>query len=908
MEIKVDDTFIDSAILTYNNANTFTSETPFKLYADVLNDNVVYVPEGSSSSNVDFSKLKYGFKWNTGNEFTTQTLTTEFSVQDSSGISLDGLYSFNANESGSGGLVFKNFPRVGTDGGILVKMRIFSGSMENFNIHYMWDDFSGIFKQTQNENLSAEIYFKIYGLKLTIVANTQTQNVGNLGSTVDILSDSSTAESELFNVKIEPASSSNGSATRSIDNLQKILTTYLDKDYLFEKTATALAWQEGKALKYAKDFVNSEDVIFRFYVGSNSAANALKISVPVEGATNQYTQVASYTHTFISPYVVDFVTDFEMPSSNVTFANASYVGMCYDESGNALTDSDADPNEGKVGSLTQARIDKIKNISITIDDISSLNSYGVANPIIVNSDNTLTFKVVPVQSYTAVLSFKLTTNTDEVIERKVEITVTNKFTNNDLSIGTKVDAVEGQTDEYYYINAGFTNIYSVAINGETIISKGIVVSGALAENLVNIADNGVTITFADIYDSSVAQVDRINANTHMKNTSWNTTSKAFTIYSDDLKDQKSVVITLVFTFNDGGKYIYEKTIVVMPNIQVEIAIDSIKEGDEINLLNCFKKGGEVLDLYTDYDQTKVDNTKAYCKNSFNIDTQNVFVDSQYEDIYAVSVKSGAYNACGGLTTIGFYYIVNNKSDVYTLYFEFDVLILRQRFTQNDFSVVTKKEGSTPAEISNYIVAGKEYSVSNGGIVLSGALLDNIANITSINISYADNYDELVPIKDRVEAEKHMINTLWANQNFSLSSSGLSKQKTVVVTIEFTFGRGIIYTFKKELTIEPNIEIKFEKTTVNQSEKINLLQMFTKGNEQIDILSNYDKEATDNTQKYCPASFEIDESKFTIESYDNEYRLVVKEVTGLTTIGFYYIVNNNISAYTLYFKFNVEIVA
>ena len=158
-----------------------------------------------------------------------------------------------------------------------------------------------------------------------------------------------------------------------------------------------------------------------------------------------------------------------MPSKNVAFANASYVGMCYDENGNALTDSDANLSEGKVGSLTQARIDKIKNISITVDDISSLNAYGITNPIVVNSDNTLTFKVVPVQSYTAVLSFKLTTNTDEVIERKVEITVTNKFADDDLLIGTKVDAVEGQNDEYYYITAGLTNIYSVGIDLEKVV-------------------------------------------------------------------------------------------------------------------------------------------------------------------------------------------------------------------------------------------------------------------------------------------------------------------------------------------------------------------------------------------------------------------------------------------------------
>ena len=156
---------------------------------------------------------------------------------------------------------------------------------------------------------------------------------------------------------------------------------------------------------------------------------------------------------------------------------------------------------------------------------------------------------------------------------------------------------------------------------------------------------------------------------------WNNETKNVKLSSDDLKDEKTIVVTISSVFVDGGKFVYQKEIVVRPNIVVTFTKTSLVEGEEINLLDFFEENGQKLDISETYDYNQPDKTLNYCKSSFVVDTKNAFTDTSElygNTTYAISVKYGAASTCGGKTSIGFYYIVNNS---YTLYFEFDVNIV-----------------------------------------------------------------------------------------------------------------------------------------------------------------------------------------------------------------------------------------
>ncbi|MBQ9793158.1 MAG: hypothetical protein IJW32_05450 [Clostridia bacterium] len=434
LDVAIEDKTIQTAKIVYG--TTENSETkPLDAKAYVQNQEVLWY-------DINFEdNLKYYFGYSQdATEGITDSMTYDISVVDSSKVVLTNLYSFRINSTGKGGLVLKNFPvnlnESGVNQGVLLKITVYSLGVHDFNSHYAWNSELANFVQTQNSNLSADLYIRVYGLELNIEAN-KPEVFGIKDKEEEIGTDTAgipfIGTAGLFKVT---AKSGRGSEI-NIDNYTKVMSVFMNNETLsLNVTSTRLYFQ--------KDFLVDQNVQFIFYVGSN--ANRVRIKIGEDGQTNIYQTY--YDQLIKSAYPIEVTSSFEAPSVDQSFATITYHGA-------------PEVEEGEEDTFD---ISTLLTISVRVVSTTLSSDYGINEPISVDdTTNLLSFKTVPVE-YTAVIRLSLTKKdgSNESVYKDYNITVSPIYSNNDLTIGTLYDSEE-ENGDYYYMLAGQENLISTVM-------------------------------------------------------------------------------------------------------------------------------------------------------------------------------------------------------------------------------------------------------------------------------------------------------------------------------------------------------------------------------------------------------------------------------------------------------------
>ena len=675
LNVEITNIVLESANIVYGSDNVnYTESEPLVLYADVDNatGEVKYKYYLNNNSDfVDFNNLKYYFKYNDASKGnTTETLTATFKAtvdgtKDLYMTNGGAYFSFEKNADGFGGLTFKNFPRF--ENGVDVKMTISSQTMLEFNSYYEYDESAKMFKQTQYD-ISKDFYFKIYGLVINIKEN-ESEIYGAEDTELKLLGPA--GQNSVFEVEVRstsPDAKYDNSRTSFVSNYLNILNISIDNIDLFEKDDNGnLEYSaNGSTLKFNSDIIKDENVVIMFYVGDSPSTNNL-IAINVNGEN-----LTSYRKEIKSPFEVELIENFEAPSKDNKFVTVLYKTESFDGLDAAtLAQKRADAENKALQKLT---------IDVEVDDSSispNLESlYNITSPISVNGAQ-LSFKAVPAVSenepaYTANMLVVLRVSeggTPREISKTIKVYSSIKAS--DIAVGNFVEEADSS---YYYIDAGIEYLVDKTDTDE---NEGIVISGKLNDEFASIRD--IVIEFEDVsYETS--ESENVEASVHMRSTPYDKATKNFSVMSDDLNYQKVVKILFTIIFEDGGKAILSKDVVVKPNLFMKLSVSSYKEGEDINLTQIIlsKRGTDGLfeqeDILTDFDYE--DETAIYNQHSFEFDDlayrdKSASSDYQY---YVLGVKTGASQLNDEQKTITFNYVVNNYSQTYILVYHFEVEI------------------------------------------------------------------------------------------------------------------------------------------------------------------------------------------------------------------------------------------
>lgn len=583
-------------------SNAGTKEDPIELRANlVMSEGVENISWTSATHSIDFeNNLKYYFGYSDSDTSGIITsMTYDLSVEDDSNVSLTNLYDFDLvyyedSNIGKGGLKLYNFPEYldasGRNLGVLLKITVYSeGQAHAFNGHWAWNATTQSFgtELVKNPGLSADIYFRVYGLQIKIESK-QTEVFGCKDDEIALLAKNGT--DNIFNITVANGMGNN------IDNIN---------DYSRFMTLAAMnqdveVSEDYSKLKINDNFLTEQDVKFIFYVGSDpdSTGNAIRIKIGKNGEEDVFAN--SYSQVIKSAYSITTVNTFESPSVNQEFITIDY-------------------NKADAG----VNIDDLLNISIRTISCTLSSDYGIDEPVVVNADRTLTFKTAPVV-YRAVMQVSLTKKVtgqgegNDTISYEYSITVTPSLTADNITLGALHTAVDANDSTYYYITAGKENVISTTNADE---NKKIVYSGKLLENIGNVSR--VDIAFAN-KDTA----ETLNVNSHMGKTI-PATGAAVTIWSEDLNYSKVVTITFTITFKDGGKFVIVKDLTILPNLTLELKRNVISSGGLIDLTSAseyefIRNGVETeLDL-SSFGYAGLYGEK-YTKDSFGYDS-TVFTD------------------------------------------------------------------------------------------------------------------------------------------------------------------------------------------------------------------------------------------------------------------------------------------
>ena len=601
LDFEIIDKTITTATIKYDGSGITSDgskENPIELKANLVTTDGV---ENIAWNSIDLENhLKYYFGYSQDDTSGIITsMTYNLSVEDDSNVSLTNLYDFDLiydNDAGigKGGLKLYNFPEyldaAGKNQGVLLKITVYSeGQAHDFNGHWAWSTTTQSFgtELTKNPGLSADIYFRVYGLQIKIEAK-QSEVFGCKDDEIDLLAKNGT--NNIFNITV---ASGMGNNIDTINDYSRFMTlAAMNQD-------VEVSANYGK-LKIKDNFLTEQDVKFIFYVGSDSdsTGNAIRIKVGKNGDEDVFAN--SYSQVIKSAYTISTVNEFNSPSVNQEFITIEY-------------------NKEDAG----VNIDDLLNISIKTISCTLSNDYGIYEPVVINADRTLTFITAPVV-YRAVLQVSLTKKVtgegegNDTISYEYSITVSPLLTQGDITLGALHTAVDANDSTYYYITAGKENVISTVNPDE---NKKIVYSGYLGANIANVSR--VEISFANKDTSETLSVTK-----HMGKTIPNT-GAAVTIWSEDLNYSKVVVVTFTIIFNDKGKFIINKDLTVLPNLTLELASSSISSGDFIDLTSptsyAFTKNGVVKELdLSSFGYAGLYGEK-YTKDSFIYDS-NVFTD------------------------------------------------------------------------------------------------------------------------------------------------------------------------------------------------------------------------------------------------------------------------------------------
>ncbi len=627
LDIKINDKIIKEAVLNYNSSgnNGVSPEKAIELRANYVNGTFTY---GDGIENY----LRYYFKYNAEDSSgITESLSYGLRVVDESlGISLANLYSFENKfdkeiSMGKGGLVFKNFPVVldedGNSKGVLVEFTIFSNDADyDFNTHYEY--VNNMFIQTLNHNLSASIYFKIFGAEITIEAKNDIDFVGYEGNKVDVFGDSSNTGS-IFNINVK----SGLGVDMTVNDYSQLFTAIAASSYAsFEDV-------DGKEnyskLVMNKDCLNNNIVSFSFYIGSPADANKIKIKVG-EDTTYNFSQNIS------SAYMIEFINEFSSPSV-----------------------------DNKVVEVTYRKPGGNKDLNEFITLPESLPTFdGITKPIITKSEsgNLLSFVTVP-SDYSVTLKLALTKvytdGSSSNYEESFVINVTPRFKENDLTLGVIEEGSEvgsitaGSIDSYAQFSGELekvkNNIVSVSfifsdVDNDTFIKAEKHMSGSFTNGELKISSTSLN------YDKLVnvkLLLGFIDGGNYIYQKTIKVLGNMTLEFADDYK---------VINVNEGSGYI---------NLIDESKYKFTENGVENPNHNGFSEAlaGFVYNSSTGYN-----------KNSFEFDS-NVFEDVTIDyNLYHLRIKYADFEKGSTFNTvIKFKYDVGNYILVFDLVLTINII-------------------------------------------------------------------------------------------------------------------------------------------------------------------------------------------------------------------------------------------
>ena len=747
LDVAIEDKTIQTAKIAYGTTENSQSK-PLDAKAYVQNQEILWY-------DINFEdNLKYYFGYSQdATEGITDSMTYDISVVDSSKVVLTNLYNFKINNTGKGGLTLKNFPvnlnESGVNQGVLLKITVYSLGVHDFNSHYEWNSTLANFVQTQNSNLSADLYIRVYGLELNIEANNpelfgikdEEEEIGTDAAGVPFI-----GTDGLFKIT---AKSGRGSEI-NIDNYSKIMSVFMNNETLaLNENSTRLYFQN--------DFLVDQNVQFIFYIGSN--ANRIRIKTGEDGQTNIYQTY--YDQLIKSAYPIEVTSSFNAPSINQTFATITYNGA-------------PEVEEGEEDTFD---INTLLTISVRVVSTTLSSDYGINEPIFVDdSTNLLSFKTVPVE-YTAVIRLSLTKKdgSNESISKDYNITVSPIYSNDDLTIGSLFDSEE-ENGDYYYMLAGQENLIST-------VSGGIVYNNELNNTKANISS--VDIVFANKYE------DDIDTSAHMGKV---IKTDELQIWSYDLNYSKIITITLTFSYKDGGMFIYNKDLTITPNMTLQLKNNQVNSNvTSINLTNTsnyvFMKNGEEIALEMP-DFIHDSNDTNYNKNTFSFDS-SVLSDissttSDDQDFLLKPVINSLQ--VGGITEktiIKFKYVVANRG--YSLTYDLPLYITYVSSAHYSLSFNTEFDCATENQkLFNIIYSG---GAEDSEVEDYSALID--VEITNISTTLSSEYGITSPIT---------VN----NQTNLLTFKTVPVEYTAVITVKFTTLTGTQKTITQdiEITVSP----------------------------------------------------------------------------------------------------------
>lgn len=650
LDVKIEDKIITKAELSYNTTgnNGTTEERAIELRGGISNGIFTYGDWENS--------LRYCFKYNKGDEGIIDSMSYGLRiVDDNSNINLNNLYTCNLNyyddiKTGRGGLKFNNFPVVyddeGNSKGVLVEFRIFS--MENdlsFNTHYYYDRENNRFLKKLNDNLSAKLYFRIFGMEISIEAKNDINFIGFKGNELNVFGNADDTES-VFNITVKDG---NGVEVE-VSDYSQIFTAVLGSRFVSfkDKDYTQIVVDRDVL---TKDFNTRETISFSFHIGSTSEANQIKIK------RTEDTSVTTYYLNVMPAFKAELVAyenGYVSPSGN-SEDGIKVVNVTYNKDNSEVTKD-------------------LANVSVQIVRESLPKFDGITDDVVkVNEDNTLVFMTVP-SSYTFKIKLIITktyideneNETSANCEHFFDIFVTPTFKEEDLTIGSFHAKENDKDKDYWFITAG-TDGYA---NYE----------GALKLEKGNITD--IDVTFEDVVTDN-----QVSANQHMTYT-FDAVSSNLKIISRNLNYDKDVKLFITMTFADGGKFVYEKTIKVLGNMTLDFKpankqLNISAQNNNLNLID---------DIYN-FTINDVDNNKkfseeviaefiysnpngTYKKESFVFDN-TIFQDmtpegrKEHEYFYLRVRYESLEKDRKYVTTIKFSYVVDNS---YTLVFDLELII------------------------------------------------------------------------------------------------------------------------------------------------------------------------------------------------------------------------------------------
>lgn len=652
LQVKIIDKIYTEAILDYNNGEGESKASAIELYARIDNTGKFYY-EG-----YDPTKLSYYFTYNSDNNNKgLNSLKTTLTLADTSGINITGLYNMqqlsamtpvkDATDIGTGkfvgGLSFYNFPvnkENDVNKGVIVCFKVESelNADQDFNCHYKY--INGTFTKVLNNNLSKELYFKIYGIDFTIKVNNAESYLNYFKGFKDNkikIFDNTTG---IFTFTAKQGSNDYTNNIRTSENYKQLFKVNATGNAFFEIN------ENYSEITILKDILDDDRISFGFYVSSSGHTynqfNSIETSDGVKGP--------SFDRIISSAFDVNFNESkkhtFYAPSKDNDVVTLTYKGS-------------GDKNYTCNLAVTQPDAIKTK--------------YGILAPVSVTDNNTktpkLTFLAVP-EEYTTKVTLIVSLDgsdsrpADYYITVKPNSTLTNLNNSKDIDIGNL-----NEDGNSHFINAGASEIEKTFTAFKTFIE--------------GLSDNNFNVSSCDFaFANKGSTTGEINATTHMRG-SYNKDTYALSVYSGSLErtstsTSKVVTVTMTFTFANGGKYILTKDLTVYKNLTMELQIKTLRSNGTITLNN---EDTYILTEYThvvtddvasttsreitdslNFTANKDDNaTPQYTKESFRCENFNPYFkvdNTNSEDSWRWLVNFGAAAKNVNVNIMFDYYVEN----------------------------------------------------------------------------------------------------------------------------------------------------------------------------------------------------------------------------------------------------------